>query len=403
MLTRAPIRPNFVERLTLPLFDGLANIYARHAALLGAAIFALYIIATAAIALVRPDANWDMLAYLAVAEEGSITDPVALHTYAYDTVKAGVSEDEYRMLVDDGGGFRSHMATNANDFVSLLPMYRVKFFYAELLSTMGKVMSPVTAMRVISAVSVILFGAGVLLWLRAAGALATAPLFAALLPMMEFGPLARASTPDLLCAAFMLGGLLAHVRKKEAWTAILLFVAFLVRPDSIVPLAVLAVMLAAYRVMSTGVLIGFAVSIAGYFAISAWAGHPGWWPHFYFSSIEQVLNMSGFDPAFSVTLYAKAFVRSAMFAVWYNAWLGATLVAIGLWFVVRRAGFDFDRRAGVLFAALVLGLVAKFVVFPIHDTRIYFPTLMPLFLLLATPLQSMWQTARGRGADYGRK
>jgi hypothetical protein len=191
--------------------------------------------------------------------------------------------------------------------------------------------------------------------------------------------------------------------EKEAWTAILLFVAFLVRPDSIVPLAVLAVMLAAYRVMSTGVLIGFAVSIAGYFAISAWAGHPGWWPHFYFSSIEQVLNMSGFDPAFSVTLYAKAFVRSAMFAVWYNAWLGATLVAIGLWFVVRRAGFDFDRRAGVLFAALVLGLVAKFVVFPIHDTRIYFPTLMPLFLLLATPLQSMWQTARGRGADYGRK
>jgi hypothetical protein len=117
MLTRAPIRPNIVERLTLPLFDGLANIYARHAALLGAAIFALYIIATAAIALVRPDANWDMLAYLAVAEEGSITDPVALHPYAYDTVKAGVSEDEYRMLVDDGGGFRSHMATNANDFV----------------------------------------------------------------------------------------------------------------------------------------------------------------------------------------------------------------------------------------------------------------------------------------------
>jgi hypothetical protein len=54
-------------------------------------------------------------------------------------------------------------------------MYRVKFFYASSLSTMGKVMSPVTAMRVISAVSVILFRAGVL-WLRAAGALATAPL-----------------------------------------------------------------------------------------------------------------------------------------------------------------------------------------------------------------------------------
>ncbi len=116
MLTRAPVRPNFVERLTLPLFNGAIALYGRYAAALGAVIFAFYILATAAIAIVRPDANWDMLAYLAVAEEGAISDPQQLHAYAYDTVKAGVSPDEYRVLVDDGGGFRSHMATNAKRF-----------------------------------------------------------------------------------------------------------------------------------------------------------------------------------------------------------------------------------------------------------------------------------------------
>lgn len=402
MLTRAPVRPNFVERITLRIFDGVVNGYARHAALLGAAILALYIVATAAIALVRPDANWDMLAYLAVAEEGSFSDPQQLHAYAYDTVKAGVSADEYRLLVDDGGGFRSHMATNAADFVSLLPMYRVKFFYAELLSTMSAAMAPVTAMRVVSAVSVLLFGAAILLWLRAVGALAIAPLFAGLLMMTEFGPTARASSPDLLCAAFMLGGLLAYMRKKELLAAPLLFLAFLVRPDSIIPLTVLAVMLLVYRVKSAGVLIGFAASLLAYFAISAWAAHPGWWPHLYFSSIEQVRNMDGFDPAFSVMLYAKAFVRTAVFALWYNSWLGAVFVALGLWFALSRAGFSLERRAGVLFAATVLGLAAKFIAFPIHDTRIYFPTLIPLFLLLTTPALSMWRAAHNRGLSHGR-
>jgi len=403
MLTRAPLRPNIVERLTLPLFDGVVRIYAQNAAALGAAILAAYILATAAIALVRPDANWDMLAYIAVAEESSFSDAEQLHAYAYDTVKAGVSAEEYRLLVDDGGGFRSHMAQNGKDFVSLLPMYRVKFFYAEVLSTLSSLMSPVTAMRAVSAVSVLLFGAGLLLWLRAAGGLALGPVFAGILMMTEFGATARASSPDLLCAAFMLGGLLAYVQKKEFWAAPLLFLAFLVRPDSIIPLTVLAVMLVVYRVKSPGVLVGFAASLAAYFAISAWAGHPGWWPHLYFSSIEQVRNMDGFDPAFSVLLYARAVVRTVVYMLWHNSWPGAVIVAVGLWLALQRAGISLERRTGVLFAATVLGLAAKFVAFPIHDTRIHFPTLMPLFLLLTPPALSMWERARDRGLDHGRK
>lgn len=394
MLTRAPMKPNIIEWLSQAFLEAVVRAYTRHAVLLGALIFSAYILATAVIALIRPDANWDMLAYLAVAEERAIPDAQQLHAYAYGAVKAGVGADEYRQLTQDGGGFRSHMATNADDFVSLLPMYRVKFFYAELLSMMSSVMAPVTAMRVVSAISVLLFGAGLLAWLRAVGALAMAPLFVGLLMLTEFGPLARASTPDLLCSALMLGGLLAYLRRRESWSAGLLFLAFLVRPDSIIPLAVLAVMLVTFKVRSIGILVGFAASAAGYFAISTWAGHPGWWPHLYFSSIAQQLNMGGFHPDFSITLYIKAFVRSAIFALWYNSWLGAVLVAVGLWLALDRAGFALERRAGVLFAALALGLAAKFVAFPIHDTRIFFPTLIPLFLLLAPTGLDVFRSAQ---------
>ncbi|TIW08642.1 MAG: hypothetical protein E5V70_09035, partial [Mesorhizobium sp.] len=165
--------------------------------------------------------------YLAIAEEGSYPDVQALHDYAYGTVRDGVSAGEYKTLTDDSGGFRSHMAGNATDFHSLLGMYRIKFLYAEILSTMSSVMSPVEAMRVISVLSVLLFGAIALLWLRSEGALALAPVAGAVLIMAEFGDAARANTPDLLCSALFLGGLFAYVRRREVATAILLFLAFM--------------------------------------------------------------------------------------------------------------------------------------------------------------------------------
>jgi hypothetical protein len=337
-----------------------------------------------------PDANWDMLPYLAISEEGSYPDAQALHDYAYSTVKAGVSDGDYKALTDDGGGFRSHMAENAADFHSLLGMYRIKFLYAEILSTLSAVMSPVEAMRLVQVFSVLMFGTIVLLWLRAEKALALAPVVGAVLIMADFGDAARAATPDLLTSALLLGGLFAYTRGREVATAILLFLAFMVRPDNIVFLAIFAVLLVAFRQRAWGALAGFAASFVAYFAISHWAQHPGWWPHLWFSSIEQHYNMDGFEPAFSVTAYLRAFATSLLRAVNLNGWVGVSVLALASWFAAGRAGFRLDRRAGILFAALVLGALAKFTVFPIHDTRIYFPHLIPPFLLLATPFMALW-------------
>ena len=45
----------------------------------------------------------------------------------------------------------------------MLPMYRVKFLYAEMLSGLSQVMPPVAAMQAVQVFSVLLFGAIVLL------------------------------------------------------------------------------------------------------------------------------------------------------------------------------------------------------------------------------------------------
>ncbi|TIN57687.1 MAG: hypothetical protein E5Y30_38240, partial [Mesorhizobium sp.] len=195
----------------------------------------------------------------------------------------------------------------------------------------------------------------------------------------------------------LLGGLYAYVRGREVATAILLFLAFMVRPDNIVFLAVFAVLLVAFRQRAWGALAGFAASFVAYFAISHWAHHPGWWPHLWFSSIEQHYNMDGFEPPFSIVAYLRAFATSLLRAVSLNSWVGVSVLALAGWFAAARAGFRLDRRAGILFAALVLGALAKFTVFPIHDTRIYFPHLIPPFLLLTTPFMALWAAAaRGK-------
>ncbi|UCI04978.1 hypothetical protein [Mesorhizobium sp. B1-1-8] len=393
MLTRSPPPNNPIDRLTEAGLAWGEGTYARLAVPIGAAAFALYILLTAFTAWFMPDANWDMLPYLAIAEEGTYADPQALHDYAYETVKAGVSAGDYKALTDDGGGFRSHMTENAADFHSLLGMYRIKFLYAEVLSSLSHIVSPVEAMRLVQVFSVLLFGAITLAWLRSQYALALAPVAGAVLIMADFGDATRASTPDLLCSALFVGGLFAYVRKREAATAILLFLAFMARPDNIVFLAIFAVLLVVFRQRAWGALAGFAASFVAYFAISHWAQHPGWWPHLWFSSIEQHYNMDGFEPPFSVAAYLKAFAASVVRSVSVNSWVGVSVLALAGWYGLDRAGFRLDRRAGILLAALVLGVLAKFAVFPIHDTRIYFPNLLPPFLLLAAPLMALWGSA----------
>ena len=177
--------------------------------------FSLYVLLTALSAVILPDPNWDMLPYIAVAEESAYPTPQALHDYAYGAVKAGVSAGDYLALTDDGGGYRTRMANDAAAFHSMLPMYRVKFLYAEILSGLSQVMSPVAAMQAVQVFSTLLFGAIVLLWLRSAGALALAPVVAAVLIVAEFAYAARSNTPDMLCSALLLGGLYAHIRQRR--------------------------------------------------------------------------------------------------------------------------------------------------------------------------------------------
>lgn len=390
MLTKSPRPATAIERFAEAALSVGCDFYARFAVPIGAALFSAYVLLTALTALVLPDANWDMLAYIAAAGERDHPTPEALHAYAYGAVKDAVSPADYLVLTDDEGGYRSHMAVDPAGFHSMLPMYRVKFLFVEMLSQLSRFMSPVAALHAMQVLGALSFGAVLLLWLRSSRALALAPVLAAILMVAEFPYVSRSNSPDLLAAAILLGGLYAHIYRREAAAALLLVLAVLVRPDNVIFVGMLAILLAAFRQWSWGILAATVVSFASYFAISRWAGHPGWWPHLYFSSVEQQLNMDGFDPAFSVLAYGKAFANAVARSLTYNTWVGVAVLALAGWYASDRADYRLDKRAGIVFAALVLAVLAKFVVFPIHDGRIYFPYLIAPFMLLAPTLMALF-------------
>ncbi len=375
--------------------------YARFAAIIGALILSAYVVISAASVLIQPQANWDILPYIAVSGEAAHPDAKSLHDFAYGAVRDGVSAANYDALTT-GDDFRQHMAAAPEDFVSLLGMYRVKVLYGKVLGALSHVMSPVDAVHAVSIASTLAFGLFTLLWLSALRAMALAPFVVAVMIMTGFGDAARVGTPDMLCAALFLGGMYAYVRKYEALTAALLFLAFLARPDNIIFATLFALCLVAARQRSIGVMAAFVASFVSYFAVSHYAGHPGWWPHLYFSTIHQQLNMTGFHPDFSAAAYLTAFAKSAYLSLEFNSWVGVALLALGLWFVTHHAGFKMAKREGIAFLALSLSLAAKFVVFPIHDTRVYFPALIPLFLILVPVLQAYARAAAANAFNTGK-
>src|SRR3954453_20881432 len=95
MLSRPPTQANPVDRIADSETSVGSNLYARFAVRIGVIGFSLDVLLTAVFAVILPDANWDMLPYLAVAEESAYPTPQALHDYAYGTVKAAVSEGDY--------------------------------------------------------------------------------------------------------------------------------------------------------------------------------------------------------------------------------------------------------------------------------------------------------------------
>ena len=377
------------------LLDWLLKHVSRHASVIGAAVFAAFIALTCIASAKFPHANWDLLPYVAAGAEHRFNSPQQVHDFAYEKVREAVDPASFELLTQ-GDAYRARQFEDAAAFNSMLPMYRVKALYVSLISSVAPYVGEVGAIRIISLLSTLATGLCVGLWLFREKALAYGPVAAGALMISGYPDIARLGSPDALFMALFTFGLYALHRRREAVAALALFLAFMVRSDTIAFLGILAVLFALFRQMSLGAFAALAAAAAAYSFLSHGAGHPGWWTHFWFSNVEQKLTMEGFHPAFSASVYVKALASGLVRTVTEQAWPGLLVMLLAGWAFIRSSLGKMDRRTEIIFLALVGGIAARFILFPLPDARVHGAYLTPLLLLLLPSVKTLlgvWKPA----------
>ena len=373
------------ERGGSAAFSTVASFTSQNAQLLGGTFLLLFAATVAFTGIFFPLVQWDMIAYVASILEKTISDPQTLHAQTYDTVRHAISHGQFIVLTEDRP-YRAVQYSDPSAFYSMLGFYRVKWLYIQTISFVAHFLSPVSAIRVVSAVSAAGIGVTLFAWLASARRLGWAPLVAAMLMLCDYGYVARLATPDAFASMLFLVAVFAYVRRSEPLVAIFLVAAFLARPDHLAFIGVFMVVTLYMRPISFGAIAAFVASAAFYVPLTASADHPGWWVQFWFTDIEYVPTIEGFSPAFSLVVYLKACVMALVRSLVAENWLGYLIAAMFGWAVMERKGLRLGQRERALMIALLMSIAAKFVLLPLHETRFHFAYIVAIGMILITSL-----------------
>ncbi|MBN9673055.1 hypothetical protein [Roseibium aggregatum] len=360
---------------------------------IGAAVLCVFIAMTAAVVHFFPQSNWDMFAYTAAILEPEAESAKDLHQQAYSIVKDNVSDGEYLTLTRDRP-YRIRQADDPDAFMTMLGFYRLKLLYFETARVLTAFMDPVKALRLISLASAVAVGGVLLVWLGRTGTLMYGPVVVALLTVSAFGDAAQLLSPDLYATVFLVLTAWFYLERWDIPAALSLIAAFLVRPDHLAFIGVFFVFAAIYGPGRWTLSACFAACLALYVWLTRGAHHPGWWIHLWFTHVEYVPTLEGFDPPFSVASYLKILMRSTVRSLMSQTWL-AVLFAEVLFFArcIRPAGMN--ARAKVLLYAVFASICAKYVVFPHYETRFYLPYLVIMGMILLVS----WHRQQVSGPD----
>lgn len=340
----------------------------------------------------KPDNNWDMIPYIATAMEDRYPDAGALHDETWRQVAAATSQNEINAL-KFGGDYRRAQWESPENFKSQLIMYRVKVGYVELLRLIEPYTGLIRGGHLISLAAAITSGLIILAILAYYNALQAGLLVGPALLLAGFGPMTSAIFPDIVLAAFSFAAIFAVLKERDWLASVLLVLSFTIRPDNIIMIFALLIAAVLFGWRKLPLLAAFVASVIIGLVISRHTGHTGWWAHLYFTCIEMQHSMAGFKPDFSLALLVKAYVRGTILALYLESWPSILLVSLVAWAAMAKAGIKttIPRLNGIVFA-MFIGMLGKFVYFPMPYDRFFFNMIITMVLMLSLA----WATATNR-------
>ena len=347
----------------------------------GALFLLLSVLAVAAYGWLRPDYNWDMVAYIASALENRISDPEMLHAETWALVEPGATEaQEYHLKYSNP--YNLHQWENPVDFESQLSMYRVKVAYVGLLRVLEPITGLVDASILLSVLPSLGVGLLCLWWLWREEALQGAFFLVPVLLVTDYSRMTSGTSPDILLALVSLVAIYALWRGREWLGCLLLFLSVFVRPDNIILIFAILIAAVLFNLRKLPILITFIAAFAACLYISRVGGHPGWWAHFYFSCFEIQNSMTNFHPDFSPAVMLRGYMRGVLIALQFNDWPAIFVGLVAGWALLSKYGRIAGSRSNAFIFALAIGTLGKFASFPLPDDRFYFVFIAGLSLML---------------------
>lgn len=350
-------------------------------------LVAAYFLVAASVAWFYPRSNWDMVPYVAltIEKEGEKADE--LHRKAWEIVRSGVSDGEFLQLTADRP-YRVVQYADPAAFDSILSFYRIKLLYIEISRFLGSYIGAIEALRLINVLSLISIGFCVICWTGNLESWRLLVLVFCLVGFADLGYIAQHVTPDLFAGALLIGGVLAWRLGKSTLGGILLFLSMLARPDHIVFIGVLAILDGVIRRrLSVTAIVGM-LFVPVYFAISASASHPGWWVHFWFSHVEFVPNINGFNPPLSIVVYLQSLIAGLVRILSGETWWVLFVLEV-LAIIEYKDRIAKWSKEYLILLATILSMPLKFAIAPMFESRFYVIYMLVAGLILIPTMRPL--------------
>jgi len=327
--------------------------------------------------------NWDSLAYsyaVHINEGLSIEDA---HALTYQTLKQEVSDGLYEDLCCSSQ-YRRAQFENPDNLDSMMPMYALKPGYIFLIKQTKNTfqVSEFQAMSYISSISILLIAALIFFSFFQLSSFAQL-LWIPLVFLGELLFLGKLMTPDAISALLILLGTIGLLHKRYVFGYIVLGLSLLFRLDLIVAIGLLG-LLPAINKKYFFALANSALYLFGYFIISYSSDHVGWWPHFYTSLVSTQVNMSEFDPDFSLSKYLEILYGNFMWVLndnryikWFAMSFSLLLASVILYSQKKHTYLN------IIGITLGIAIFTKFILFPKVDSRVYLSIFIALIYVSA--------------------
>ncbi|MGB6119023.1 MAG: hypothetical protein WBF87_12455, partial [Mesorhizobium sp.] len=250
------------------------------ASILGGLAMVFVILFSLGHAIVKPDYNWDMVAYVGAALEDRYDDPKALHDETWRQIDA-LAPPAAQNALKFGDDYRKAQWESPENFASQLSMYRVKTGYIALLRAFEPFGGAARGAMILGLLATFAVGVFSLWVLWREKALAAGLLVAPAMLISDYSHMATSVSPDLILCGLLVAGLYAFLKGREALAGLLLLAAVFVRPDGLIFVFALLLASICFGLRWLPMALAFVASFLLVMFMQKAGGHIGWWSHFW--------------------------------------------------------------------------------------------------------------------------